>query len=99
MLGYDPDRVEVLLYQLVHLTKGGAQAKMSKRRGDVVFLRQAESTWHPDTARIEAETLHGIWLDTGVRIVILGPAMAPVDLAPRRKPFARSGATPRWLRR
>ncbi len=24
MLGYDPDRVEVLLYQLVHLTRGGA---------------------------------------------------------------------------
>jgi arginyl-tRNA synthetase len=38
MLGYDPDRVEVLLYQLVHLTRGGEQAKMSKRRGDVVFL-------------------------------------------------------------
>jgi arginyl-tRNA synthetase len=38
MLGYDPERVEVLLYQLVHLTKGGAAAKMSKRRGDVVFL-------------------------------------------------------------
>ena len=38
MLGYDPTRVEVLLYQLVHLTKGGEQAKMSKRRGDVVFL-------------------------------------------------------------
>jgi arginyl-tRNA synthetase len=38
MLGYDPDRVEVLLYQLVHLAKGGEQAKMSKRRGDIVFL-------------------------------------------------------------
>jgi arginyl-tRNA synthetase len=38
MLGYDPDRIEVLLYQLVHLTKGGEQTKMSKRRGDVVFL-------------------------------------------------------------
>jgi arginyl-tRNA synthetase len=38
MLGYDPDRVEVLLYQLVHLTRGGQAAKMSKRRGDVVFL-------------------------------------------------------------
>jgi arginyl-tRNA synthetase len=38
MLGYDPARVEVLLYQLVHLTRGGEQAKMSKRRGDVVFL-------------------------------------------------------------
>ena len=38
MLGYEPERVEVLLYQLVHLTRGGEQAKMSKRRGDVVFL-------------------------------------------------------------
>jgi arginyl-tRNA synthetase len=38
MLGCDPARVEVLLYQLVHLTKGGEQTKMSKRRGDVVFL-------------------------------------------------------------
>jgi arginyl-tRNA synthetase len=38
MLGYDPARVEVLLYQLVHLTRGGRQTKMSKRRGDVVFL-------------------------------------------------------------
>jgi arginyl-tRNA synthetase len=38
MLGYDPGRVEVLLYQLVHLTKGGEQARMSRRRGDIVFL-------------------------------------------------------------
>jgi len=38
MMGYDPARVEVLIYQLVHLTSGGEQRKMSKRRGDVVFL-------------------------------------------------------------
>ncbi len=38
MLGYERSRVEVLLYQLVHLTRGGEQTKMSKRRGDVVFL-------------------------------------------------------------
>ena len=38
MLGYDPERIEVLLYQLVHLTKGGEQARMSRRRGDIVFL-------------------------------------------------------------
>ncbi|MDF2749032.1 MAG: arginyl-tRNA synthetase [Gaiellaceae bacterium] len=38
MLGLDPERIEVLLYQLVHLTRGGAATKMSKRRGDVVFL-------------------------------------------------------------
>jgi arginyl-tRNA synthetase len=38
MLGYDPERVEVLLYQLVHLLRGGEKARISKRRGDVVFL-------------------------------------------------------------
>ncbi len=38
MLGHPRDAVEVLIYQLVHLTKGGAATKMSKRRGDVVFL-------------------------------------------------------------
>jgi arginyl-tRNA synthetase len=38
MLGYDPARIEVLFYQLVHLTSGGARAKMSKRKGEVVFL-------------------------------------------------------------
>ncbi len=38
MLGYDASRIEVLVYQLVHLLRGGEQAKMSKRRGDVVFL-------------------------------------------------------------
>jgi arginyl-tRNA synthetase len=38
MLGYDPERVEVLLYQMVNLTKGGEQKRLSRRRGDVVFL-------------------------------------------------------------
>jgi arginyl-tRNA synthetase len=51
MLGYDPDRVEVLLYQLVHLTKGGEQTKMSKRRGDVVFLDDFVEEIGVDAAR------------------------------------------------
>ena len=38
MLGYDPERVEVLLYQMVNLTRGGEQTRLSRRRGDVVFL-------------------------------------------------------------
>jgi arginyl-tRNA synthetase len=38
MLGYDAARVEVLIYQPVHLTRGGVAAKMSKRHGDVVLL-------------------------------------------------------------
>src|SRR5207248_4257557 len=51
MLGYDPERVEVLLYQLVHLTKGGEQTKMSKRRGDVVFLDELIDEIGVDAAR------------------------------------------------
>jgi arginyl-tRNA synthetase len=51
MLGYDPGRVEVLLYQLVHLTKGGEQTKMSKRRGDVVFLDEFMDEIGVDAAR------------------------------------------------
>ena len=38
MLGHPRDSLEVLIYQLVHLTQGGEATKMSKRRGDVVFL-------------------------------------------------------------
>jgi arginyl-tRNA synthetase len=38
MLDYDPARIEVLFYQLVHLTSGGERTKMGKRSGNVVFL-------------------------------------------------------------
>ena len=51
MLGYDPDRIEVLLYQLVHLTSRGQQRKMSKRRGDVVFLNDFMDEVGVDAAR------------------------------------------------
>ena len=51
MLGYDPERIEVLLYQLVHLTSGGQQRKMSKRRGDVVFLDEFMDEVGVDAAR------------------------------------------------
>jgi arginyl-tRNA synthetase len=51
MLGYDPERVEVLLYQLVHLTRGGEQTKISKRRGDVVFLDEFMDEIGVDAAR------------------------------------------------
>jgi arginyl-tRNA synthetase len=51
MLGYDPDRVEVLIYQLVHLMSGGEQRKMSKRRGDVVFLDDFMDEVGVDAAR------------------------------------------------
>src|SRR3954470_24384200 len=51
MLGYDPERVEILIYQLVHLTRGGEQTKMSKRRGDVVFLDEFIDEIGVDAAR------------------------------------------------
>jgi len=51
MLGYDPGRVEVLLYQLVHLTRGGEQARMSRRRGDIVFLDEFLDEIGVDAAR------------------------------------------------
>jgi arginyl-tRNA synthetase len=51
MLGYDPARVEVLLYQLVHLSRGGEHTKMSKRRGDVVFLDEFIDEIGVDAAR------------------------------------------------
>jgi arginyl-tRNA synthetase len=51
MLGYDPELVEVLIYQLVHLTRGGEQTRMSKRRGDVVFLDDFMDEVGVDAAR------------------------------------------------
>jgi arginyl-tRNA synthetase len=51
MLGYDPERIEVLLYQPVHLTRGGEQTKMSKRSGDVVFVDEFMDEIGVDAAR------------------------------------------------
>jgi arginyl-tRNA synthetase len=51
MLGYDPSRVEVLVYQLVHLTRAGEATKMSKRRGDVVTLDEFLDEVGVDAAR------------------------------------------------
>ena len=51
LLGEDPERIEVLIYQLVHLTKGGEATKMSKRRGDVVFLDELLDEIGVDAAR------------------------------------------------
>jgi arginyl-tRNA synthetase len=51
LLGYDPGRIEVLFYQLVHLTSGGERAKMSKRKGDVVFLDEFMDEVGVDFAR------------------------------------------------
>ena len=41
----------MLIYQLVHLTAGGQQKKISKRRGDVVFLEDFMDEVGVDAAR------------------------------------------------
>jgi arginyl-tRNA synthetase len=51
MLGYDPERIEALIYQLVHIVEGGQTKKISKRRGDVVFLRELIEKIGVDAAR------------------------------------------------
>ena len=51
MLGEDPDRLEVLLYQLVHLVRSGELAKMSKRAGDLVALDEFIDEVGVDAAR------------------------------------------------
>jgi arginyl-tRNA synthetase len=50
-LGYDAERVEVLIYQLVQLTRGGEVTKMSKRRGDLVTLDELMDEIGVDAAR------------------------------------------------
>ncbi len=51
MLGHRRESLEVLIYQLVHLTRGGEATKMSKRRGDVVFLDDFVAEIGVDAAR------------------------------------------------
>jgi arginyl-tRNA synthetase len=51
MLGYDEQRVEVLLYQFVHLVRGGESAKASKRAGNIVTLDELIEEIGVDAAR------------------------------------------------
>ena len=50
-LGYNPDKLTVILYQLVHITKNGESAKMSKRAGTIVDLHDIINTVGKDVAR------------------------------------------------
>ncbi|MDP9009766.1 MAG: arginine--tRNA ligase [Pseudomonadota bacterium] len=51
-LGGPPDRFEVLLMQIVSLFRGGEKAKMSKRSGDYVTLRDLRKEVGNDAARL-----------------------------------------------
>jgi arginyl-tRNA synthetase len=50
-LGYDPDAVEIVLYQFVALSRGGQRTKMSKRAGDIVTLDELLDEVGPDAVR------------------------------------------------
>jgi arginyl-tRNA synthetase len=51
MLGHPRETLEVLVYQLVQLVEGGEAKKMSKRRGDVVFVDELLDAIGVDAAR------------------------------------------------
>jgi arginyl-tRNA synthetase len=50
-LGLDPDRVEVVLYQMVNLKRGAEDVRMSKRAGEFVTLRELIDEVGPDPIR------------------------------------------------
>jgi arginyl-tRNA synthetase len=49
--GYELDRVEFILYQLVNLYRGGDPVRMSKRTGDIITLDEVLDEVGPDAAR------------------------------------------------
>ena len=51
VLGYDPDKAEFILMQLVALFRGGEQVKMSKRTGEMISLDELLDEVGPDAAR------------------------------------------------
>jgi len=50
-LGYNPEKLTVILYQLVNITKNGESARMSKRAGTIVDLHDIINTVGKDVAR------------------------------------------------
>ena len=51
VLGVDPARVQIVLYQLVSLYRGGEPVRMSKRAGDTIWLDELLDEVGPDAAR------------------------------------------------
>jgi len=50
-LGLDPERVVIILYQMVNLKRSGEGVRMSKRRGEFVTLRELLDEVGPDPIR------------------------------------------------
>ncbi len=50
-LGLDPDRLQVVLVQVVSITRGGEPVRMGKRAGEFVTLREVVDEVGPDATR------------------------------------------------
>ncbi|MFO7696917.1 MAG: arginine--tRNA ligase, partial [Anaerolineae bacterium] len=50
-LGLNPDRLTLVLYQLVTLKRGGEMVRLSKRTGDMISLREVVDEVGPDAIR------------------------------------------------
>jgi arginyl-tRNA synthetase len=50
-LGLDPDRITIILYQLVTLKRGGELVRMSKRTGEIITLREVVEEIGADATR------------------------------------------------
>ena len=50
-LGFDPDAVEIVIYQFVSFVSGGLPVQMSKRTGDLLTLDELLEEVGPDAAR------------------------------------------------
>ncbi len=50
-LGIDPERLVIIIHQLVTLKRGGQDVRVSKRTGDIITLREVVEEVGPDAAR------------------------------------------------
>lgn len=50
-LGLDPERVVIIIYQMVNLKRGGEDVRMSRRTGEFVTLRELLDEVGPDAVR------------------------------------------------
>jgi arginyl-tRNA synthetase len=70
VLGIDPSRVQIVLYQLVSLYRGGEPVRMSKRTGDIIWLDELLDEVGPDAARYTLLTRsHDSALDFDIELV------------------------------
>ncbi len=70
VLGIDPSRVQIVLYQLVSLYRGGEPVRMSKRTGDIITLDELLDEVGPDAARYTLLTRsHDSALDFDIELV------------------------------